>query len=438
MTRPDRPPVLLALTPLAERAVEALLFGADAPIELIGSAAEADELDRLSTETEAEAALVSPQLAGLTPGHCARVRSKGIRVIGLALGEHERQQLDALGAEHTIDTEATPDLLAAAIRRPLAADPQPSDGPRPRRNEDREHHAVVGVLGSKGAPGASELAASLAALVGDTWPALLVELDAMGGDLDLRLAADADDGSVLGLVRAVQNGHGHDDDLRGLLERWIVGAPGWPAVLLGAPSGNGHLALLDQPGAVAKALDTVACLWPAVVCDLGFVLDDSDAAASRVHREALVNADAVVLVVGAREAQLRHGIAQLDTLLDELAIPRERVRVVVNGIDAPGAPDRRTVEQTILAALADRRLTADAWLPWDGRGLRRAQRLGVPIAQAHPRGGYARVLRSLLDDLFLPTPEPQPRERKHALSASPAARRPDAREEVALPWRSTS
>lgn len=436
MSRADRPAVLLALTPLAERAVEPLLFGTDAPVELVGSAADADELDRLSNEVEADAALVSPQLAGLTPGHCARVRSKAIRVVGLALDEHERQQLDALGAETTIAAEATPDQLAAAIRRPPESD---SPTPAPERRQSREprdaQRAVVAVIGSKGAPGASELAASLAALASVSWPVLLVELDALGGDLDLRLAADADDGSLLGLVRAVRDGR--DGDVRDLLERWIVGAPGWPAVLLGAPVGDGALAQLDQPGAVANALDALARLWPAVVCDLGFAID-GDAAAARIHREALVSADAVVLVIGAREAQIRHGIAQLDTLLDDLAVPRERIRVVVNALGAPGTPDRRSVEQTVLAALTDRRLTADAWLPWDARGLRRAERTGVPVAHAHPRGGYARVLRSLLNDLFLPTPEPQPRKRKHPLTATTTVERPDAREEVAVPWRSTN
>jgi Flp pilus assembly CpaE family ATPase len=411
----DRPLVLLGLTPLAERAVEPLLFGEDAPVELVGSASEADELDRLSREREAAAALISAQLPGLTSGHCARVRSAGLRVVGLALDPHERDVLDALGADITIDADTTAEQLASAVRDAEQADHAArghTEGGR--RDEADESRAVVAVIGSKGAPGASELAASLAALASDRWPVLLVELDALGGDLDVRTGADPDEGSVLGLVRAAQTGR--PDELRSLLERWVVGTGEWSAVLLGAPMENGALAELSKPGAVALGLNAAARLWPAVVCDLGFALaDESDSAAARVHREAIVNAGAVIVVIGARDAQLRHGLVQLDTLLDDLVVSSERVRVVVNGLGAPGTPDRRSVQQTIVTALTERRLTADALLPWDARGLRRAQRLGVPLARAHPRGGYARALRRLLDALFLPSPEPLPRERKRSL-----------------------
>jgi Flp pilus assembly CpaE family ATPase len=435
-----RPAILLGLTPLAERAVEPLLFGDGAAVELAGSAAEADELERLADGSAAVAALVSPQLSGITAGHCARVRAAGLRLIGLALDDHERDALDALGVEVVIGDDATAEELAEAAREQRPA-PAPRTRPQPRATGDRR--ALVAVIGSKGAPGASEVAASLASLVSDQWPALLLELDALGGDLDVRVAADPDEGSVLGLVRAVA-AH-RDEELRGLLERWIVGADGWPAMLLGAPAES--LTELGRAGATARALDAVAQLWPAVIVDVGFALAvGDDPAAARVHREAVVSADAVVLVIGAREAQLRYGVAQLDRLLDDLNVPRERLRVVVNGIGASGAPERRVVEQTVNGALAERRLAADAWVAWDARGLRRAQRLGLPIARAHPRGRYARALRQVVADLFLPAAtEPLPRARKQPLSgaaatppaaATPATGKPaTTREEVALPWR---
>lgn len=415
MTGPDRPAVLLALTPMAERSIEPILFGVDAPVELAGSAAEADELGRLSEERDAVAVLVSAQLSGITAGHCARMRSAGLRIVGVALDQGERDQLDHLGADAIIDGEtANADQLVAAISEPNTPDDherRPDAPPRRRGDTDR---AMLAVLGSKGAPGASECAASLAALASDRWPVLLVELDALGGDLDVRVAADPEDGSVLGLVRATQV---DQEELRRLLERWIVGARGWPAVLLGSPARNGAAAELARPGAVARGLEAAAALWPAVVCDLGFKLGDESDLTARVHREAIVSADAVILVVGARDAQLRHGLEQLDTLLDDLAISRERIRIAINGLGGPGSPDRKSVEQAVVAALAERRLTADAWLPWDRRGLRRAQRLGLPIARAHPRGAYARALNRLLDALFLPTVEPVARQRKQSLSS---------------------
>src|SRR5918999_921214 len=119
---------------------------------------------------------------------------------------------------------------------------------------------------------------------------------------------------------------------------------------------------------------------------------------------------AVLLVLGAREEQLRAGLTQLDALL-ELGIPPQRLRVVVNGVGGPGATTRNALEQVLARQLAERGFALDAWLPWDGRALARAQRTGVPLAAARPRGPYSRAQRRLLDELFLPV-APAPRERK--------------------------
>ncbi len=93
-----RPSVILALTPLAEREVESLLFDAsDAPLTLVSSVAEADDLQRAVEQEAPDAVLLSPELSGLTAGHCARVRASGARLVGLALDEREREALG--GAE---------------------------------------------------------------------------------------------------------------------------------------------------------------------------------------------------------------------------------------------------------------------------------------------------------------------------------------------------
>lgn len=416
MTGGDRPRLLLALTPIAERAIERLLFGAEAPVELVGSAAEADELDRLADRDDAVAVLVSPQLPGISAGHCARLRATGLRIVGVARDDDDRQQLAHLGADAVIDADIAPERLVSAVSSSAS-----SDDPRQRTDAaaGQGHdagRALLAVVGSKGAPGTTECAASLAALASDRWPVLLMEIDALGGDLDVRVAANPDDGSTLALVRALHANHG--DELDDLLARWTVAARGWPAVLLGPAPTDAASAELARPGAVAHALDAVARRWPAVVCDVGFTLGAQHDAAARIHRETLVHADAVLLVIGAREAQLRHGLVQLDALLDDLAIGRERLRIVVNGLRAPGAPERVTVEQTIAAALAERQLAADAWLDWDARGLRRAQRLALPLARAHPRSSFTRVLGRLLDTLFMPAAEPIPDGRNEPLTAT--------------------
>jgi len=405
-----RPTVILALTPLAEREVESLLFdSSDAPLALVSSVAEADDLQRTVEQEPSEAVLLSPELSGLTAGHCARVRASGARLVGLALDEHDRDALAALGVDVTIDSTVSRDHLLGAVRgsvseaRPAARAPAPA---RPERRDDAG--SVLAVVGAKGAPGASECAASLAALAARSWPAVLVEIDALGGGLDVRLGADATQGSILGLIRAADGGGGVQ---RELVERWLTQAAGWPAALLGPPDPQA-LIELARPGAMTRAMHTLASLYPLTVCDVGAFLADGHAAGA-LHREVLIGADAVLLVLGARDTQLRHGLRQLDLLLGTLAIPPERLRVVANAIGAPGTASRSAITQTITAHLAERGVTVDAWLPWDARGLARAQRRGAPLAIARQRSRYSRAMTRLLEELFLPaTPTPTGRKRR--------------------------
>jgi Flp pilus assembly CpaE family ATPase len=422
----ERPAVVLALAPVAERAIEPLLFGAQAVVEPLASVGEADELDHeLGPNTEA--VLLSPDLSGLTPAHCVRARARGARVVGVALDEQDRQALSALAVDETVDAEAGADALRRALHDAPSALTAPLSA---AHSSEPRAGSLIAVIGSKGAPGASECAASLAALAARRWRALLVELDALGGALDLRLAADAHQGSVLGVARAADAG---ESALRELLERWLATREGWPPVLLGPATLVQALPELSRPGAVAKALDALAAVTPLTVLDVGFQLEQAEdgGPVARIHREALVAADAVLLVLGAREDQLRAGLAQLELLLDNLAIKPERLRIAANGLGGPGAVATTELTETLAQRLAQRGLALDASLPWDGRALAKATRAGLPLAIAHPRGRYARTLTRLLEQLFLPV-APEPRERKRMLI--PPAPKEQA-EEVALPWR---
>ena len=422
----ERPAVVLALTPVAERAIEPLLFGAQAVVEPLASVGEADELDH-ELGPNAEAVLLSPELSGLTPAHCVRARARGARLVGIALDEDDRQALSALAVDETFDAEAGADTLRRALHdAPTAV----TVAPVPATPSSERASSVIAVIGSKGAPGASECAASLAALAARRWQALLVELDALGGALDLRLAADAHQGSLLGVARAADAG---ESALRGLLERWLATREGWPPALLGPATLAQAVPELARPGAVAKALNALAAVTPLTVLDVGFQLDEGEEGGpvARIHREALVAADAVLLVLGAREDQLRAGLAQVELLLDKLAIKRERLRIAANGLGGPGAIATTELTETLAQRLADRGLALDAALPWDGRALAKATRAGLPLAIAHPRGRYARTLARLLEQLFLPV-APEPRERKRML-IPPAPK--EQTEEVALPWR---
>jgi len=124
---------------------------------------------------------------------------------------------------------------------------------------------------------------------------------------------------------------------------------------------------------------------------------------ARCHREALACASAVLLVIGARDRQVRDGLAQLDVLRVELEIPNERLRVACAGLGGPGTCSHRTLSTMLAEQLAERGLALDASLPFDGRALQRAERRAVPLMAARRRGAYTRALSSLLDQLFLPS-----------------------------------
>jgi Flp pilus assembly CpaE family ATPase len=429
----ERPQIILALTPLAERQVESLLFDADTPLEIVSSVVEADELLREARERGQVTVLLSPELSGLTPAHCERLRAGGTHLLGMALDRHEHDALGALGVDGVVEvTVSREELLAllprgGAARTDAAAARKPTTAPaigKPERKRDQG--TIVAVLGARGAPGASELAASFAALSSRRWPTALLEVDALGGALATRLGVDPGDGSLLGLIRAMQAGEGA---LTELLGRWLVQRDGWPAVLL-SPTEPDPLSELAKPGAMTAALGALAELFPLVVCDVGFMLTDPRGQPVHLHREALLGADAVLLVLGSREMQLHGGLRQLDLLLYVLGVPPERVRVVVNQVGGPSSADKTAITNTIAPHLATQGLGVDAWLTWDARAAKRAERQGKPIALSGPRSAYTRAVERLLDDLFVPTDTPKTRRRKRRFVAPVHNKAPQASEEV--------
>jgi hypothetical protein len=441
------PAVLLALSPLVEQNVAPLLFGEQAAVKVAASLLELAALERTMQDSGADAValLVSADLSGFTPGPLGRARSYGLRVVGIARDEDEAALLRELPLDAVLTTPIDGSLLQAAVQAPTGSTTNGGStaaaAPTSEAHGREQNGTVLAVVGSRGAPGASEPASSLAALGCADWRAVLVELDLLGeAGLALRLGCDPAQGSLLALLRATAT----DEPAVGeLLERWLVMRNGWPPVLLAPPDPAHVMTELDQPGAIRAGLEAIAGAYSLVIADIGFLLarPGGVGAVERCHREALLVADAVLLNVGAREAQLDAGLAQLDLLLDELEIPRERIRVVCNGVGGPGAIPRAQLEQTLTVGLRERELAADALIPWDARALGKAVRTGTPLAAAHPRGDYARTLRRLLDTLFLPgTTVARSRKRLLAAPTRPAVAKQQAAsrrdEEVALPWRS--
>lgn len=443
----SKPTVLLALSPLVEQQIAPLLFGQDAAVTVAASLVELAALERTlaTTDSRAEALLVSADIPNLTASQLSRARAQGLRLVGIASDDHDSIVLGELPLDRTLTAPVDAHALQAAVRVDAGSAPRAEAAVEDRRiSRERERAGtVLAVIGSRGGPGASELACSLAARAADEWKALLVELDLLGSaGLALRLGTDPSQGSLLALLRATR---AQESALGELLERWLVIRTSWPPTLLAPPQPEQVIDELDQPGTIRSGLDALAAQYPLVVVDVGFLLAHPGPLGpiERCHREALVAADAVLLTLGAREAQLDAGLAQLDLLLDTLGIPRERIRVICNGVGGPGAIPRPQLEQTLTIALRERELAVDALIPWDARALGKAVRTGHPLAAAHPRGGYARALTRLLDTLFLPgAPVARGRKRLLTLPAAatvkpePVADRGEEEEEVALPWRS--
>ncbi len=439
MSDDDHPRLLLGVTPLAERQIEEQLFGPEQAVAVVSSAADARELLALAERRHADAVLLAAELPALDAGACARLRSLGVRLLGLAFDEQNAQTLEAFGVDQILRPPlSASDIADACADEQVATAATESPTPRlestPRRSRSG---SVLAVVAASGSPGASECAASLAALADQRWPTLLLELDLLDNTLALRLGADPQHGSLLGLVRA----QAADGSMHELLERWTSGGGnGWPTVLVAPAEPELHIDELARPGAIRAALDAASTVYPFVVIDVGSLLSlpGEIPKTVRVHREALLAADAVLLVIGAREQQLRAGRTQLTLLLDELGIKREQLRIAVSGVGAPGAGGKKELESVLAPELAELRLAVDAWLPYDARAATRARRSGSPLAVARPRGRYTRALRGLLDELLLPS-QPIPRERKTRLAIpTPVAGAPEpvGDEEVALPWRS--
>ena len=443
--------MLLALSPIVEQRIAPLLFGEQAAVTVAASLVELAALDRTLADSdgESEALLVSADLPDLTPSLLSRARSHGLRLVGIATDEHDAALLRELPLDAILTCPI--DALDAAGRRSR----QRRESQRRRRSDWRPatptHDAravngegtVLAVVGSRGAPGASELACSLAALASADWRALLVELDLLGdAGLALRLGSRPEPG--LAARAAARNRRPASPPWRAARALARHPQPAGRRCCSHPPEPEQVIDELDQPGAIRAGLDALADAVPA----RGRRRRLPARAAGRHRpgralppRSARSPPTRSFLCSARARRNSTPGLAQLDLLLDELGIPRERMRVVCNGVGGPGAIPRPQLEQTLTIGAARARTRRRRLVPWDARALAKRSHRAAARA-AHPRGGYARALRRLLDTLFLPG-APVARGRKRLLDPAarerrsqpePSASRED--EEVALPWRS--
>ena len=300
--------------------------------------------------------------------------------------------------------------------------------------------SVLAVVGSKGAPGAigARLLVRRAASHG-SWPVLLVELRRRRRPTRAPPRRRPAPGIA---ARPCSAPCSDEPALDESAPRWLVGgsAAGRPSCSA-CPTRAGRPRRIDQPGMIRTGARRARRQLPARGrCDVGHPARRTrdDRPVVRCHREALLaGADAVLLVLGSGRGAAPTPASRRSNCCSTSW--RSHRSGSGSSSTARAAPARPTRETRAGAPPGSReaRLAVDARLPWDEKALARPVRLGLPLAAARPRGGYARALARLLETLCCPARRRAAR--KQRLTVPPergrGSRAERAEEEVALPWR---
>lgn len=234
--------------------------------------------------------------------------------------------------------------------------------------------SVVAICSGKCSPGATFVAGNLAAAMARAGEeVLLLDLDPSGGDLCCYLALDP---------------------RRGLypLLRLEGGVPGPERLLAEAEERVGFLVVsgfpessdMASPEVLAGILNTARATGRTVLADLGRASEAIETALGEADRVILVVRPDLVSVLGAERALRR---------LDGAGISRERVDVVVSGLERRRPADLAEVEEAL-------RLPVLGSVPLDRRGARKA------LIEQAPAG--TRRLRSAFDALAQRVPRGVP------------------------------
>jgi Flp pilus assembly CpaE family ATPase len=244
--------------------------------------------------------------------------------------------------------------------------------------------SVIAICSGKGSPGATFVAANLpAALARAGEKVLLLDLDPSGGDLCCYLALDP---------------------RRGLFPmlRLEGGVPGPERLLAEAEGRGGVLAVcgfpepgdLASPQVLAGIVRAARATGRTVVADLGRASGAVEGAVREVDRVILVVRPDLVSVLGAERA-LRW--------LHASGVPRERIDLVISGIERGRPADLAEVEEALgLPVLGS--------VPLDRRGARKALVGQTPATTRGLRKGFdalaVRILTEGREESQESTPEP--------------------------------
>lgn len=367
---------------------------ADEGLQLAGRCLDAATLLE-QARGHAEVALVTATLHRLTAATLLALREAGLPLILLADTDlaQRYQDLAVVLPLETPPADVCAALIAAAGhggaggRRP----PRPTrgaagvDGPAgSAATAPAGRGRVTALVSGRGAPGVTMLASALAAELAERAPGvLLVDADLRGGAVATQLALDPRQG----LFSFAYGPHDGPETWARRLDDELQDGPGF-MVLTGIERASQRAQVRED--VIAAALATARGSFAEVVVDAGALLDDRPGPAAE---GVLRRADRVLLVAVPTLLGLWYARAARDLLVETLAIPPERLAVVLNrrrGAACHAAADvARAFGAPVLADVPDDPRAADWAL---------AEQL--PLTQQARPGRAARAVRLLAAELL--------------------------------------
>jgi pilus assembly protein CpaE len=239
---------------------------------------------------------------------------------------------------------------------------------------------ITAVMNAKGGAGASFLACNVAHTMAAQWKrrVALVDLDLQFGSLALGL----DLNPRIGILQALAAARELDAvSLEGYATRHASGVELYGVV-------PDHVVLPGEiaPAALVRVLELLGRAYDHVVVDLPRQIDPLATAV-------IERAENIAVVVQQSIAHARDGKRLTGILRDELEIPAERLRLVLNRYEPKHRIGRAEIEQSLRCART--------WtIPNDFRRAAEAADVGVPLHDAAARAPITRSIHTLAGDLL--------------------------------------
>lgn len=330
-----------------------------------------------------EAVVIGPVLdvdAAIRGARTLRQVSPTINLVLLASEATPQVLRDAMraGVADVLERRPTDEDLEEAVNRAreltteLRAAASSSVGPTERMAKRR----VITVFSTKGGSGKSLLATNLAVLLAQEAPdeVVLVDLDLHSGDdaVMMQLLPSWTIGDAAARGSALDT-----EQLRGFLTTHSS-----KLKLLAAPS---HPAQADEikPEAVAHVLSLLRSMFRYVVIDGPAQFTDPLLTA--------IDQTDLVVVVAMMDVPSIKNLRMTSQTLQDLGIPRDRMRLVLNRADSKVGLTVKEVESS-LGTQVDAQIPSSREVPF-------TVNQGQPIVTERPRSGVSDAIRGLLDQL---------------------------------------